>query len=125
MSIFLGDPKISVGYYIWKSMIPALLGNIVGGGLMVGVMYWYLVCVVDENLLDERKQLLTVFRTSQVKALSLSMALASLVMRRRKFGVVMPDLIRTHRHVRRLRTKRARQRTWCRSSRCLGAVPAR
>ena len=43
ISIFLGDPQISVGYYIWKSMIPSLLGNIVGGGLMVGVMYWYLV----------------------------------------------------------------------------------
>lgn len=43
MSIYLGDPNISVGFYIWKSMIPALLGNIVGGGLMVGVMYWYLV----------------------------------------------------------------------------------
>ncbi len=42
MSIFLGDPKITTGYYIWKSMIPALLGNIVGGGLMVGTMYWYL-----------------------------------------------------------------------------------
>jgi hypothetical protein len=42
MSIFLGDPQISIGYYIWKSMIPALLGNIVGGSLMVGTMYWYL-----------------------------------------------------------------------------------
>jgi len=42
MSIFLGDPDISTGYYIWKSMIPALLGNIVGGVLMVGTMYWYL-----------------------------------------------------------------------------------
>lgn len=33
---------MTVGYYIWKSMIPAALGNIVGGGLFVGVMYWYL-----------------------------------------------------------------------------------
>lgn len=31
-----------VGLYIWKSMIPALLGNMVGGGLFVGVVYWYL-----------------------------------------------------------------------------------
>ena len=43
MSIFLGDPEISVGYYIWKSMIPALIGNIVGGGLFIGVVYWYMV----------------------------------------------------------------------------------
>ena len=28
MSIFLGSPTISVGYYIWKSMIPALIGNV-------------------------------------------------------------------------------------------------
>ncbi|KAI4725944.1 Formate/nitrite transporter [Aureobasidium sp. EXF-10728] len=42
VAIFLGAPQISVGLYIWKSMIPALLGNIVGGGLFVGVVYWYL-----------------------------------------------------------------------------------
>jgi formate/nitrite transporter len=42
IAIFLGAPEISVGLYIWKSMIPALLGNIVGGGLFVGVVYWYL-----------------------------------------------------------------------------------
>lgn len=43
LAIFLGDPDISVSFYIWKSLIPALLGNIVGGGLFVGVMYWYMV----------------------------------------------------------------------------------
>ncbi|KAH7411433.1 Formate/nitrite transporter-domain-containing protein [Cadophora sp. MPI-SDFR-AT-0126] len=43
LAIFLGAPKpLTVGYYIWKSMIPALLGNIVGGGLFVGAVYWYL-----------------------------------------------------------------------------------
>lgn len=42
IGIFLGSPQITVGLYIWKSMIPALLGNIVGGGLFVGVVYWYL-----------------------------------------------------------------------------------
>lgn len=42
-AIWQGAPGLSVGYYIWKSMIPALIGNIVGGGLFVGVMYWYLV----------------------------------------------------------------------------------
>ncbi len=44
MAIFLGSAHISVGYYIWKSMIPALLGNIVGGGLCVATVHWYLVC---------------------------------------------------------------------------------
>ena len=42
-AIFLGSPTISVTFYIWKSMIPALLGNIVGGALCMGVFYWYLV----------------------------------------------------------------------------------
>jgi hypothetical protein len=42
LGIFSGAPQLSVGLYIWKSMIPAGLGNIVGGGLFVGVLYWYL-----------------------------------------------------------------------------------
>lgn len=42
MAIFEGAPQLSVGYYIWKSMMPSLLGNIVGGGLFVGATYWYL-----------------------------------------------------------------------------------
>jgi formate/nitrite transporter len=42
IGIFLGAPQITVGLYIWKSMIPALIGNIVGGGLFVGVVYWYM-----------------------------------------------------------------------------------
>jgi len=45
LAIFLHHPKITVGYYIWKSMIPAALGNIVGGGLFVAVVYWYLFLV--------------------------------------------------------------------------------
>jgi len=42
IAIFLGAPQITVGYYIWKSMIPTLIGNIVGGGVFVGAAYWYL-----------------------------------------------------------------------------------
>lgn len=42
MAIFEGSPDISVGYYIWKSMIPSAIGNIIGGGLFVGGVYWYL-----------------------------------------------------------------------------------
>ena len=42
MSIFLGDPQISIGLYVWKSMIPALIGNLVGGCVLVGTVYWYL-----------------------------------------------------------------------------------
>ncbi|KAF1984963.1 Formate/nitrite transporter [Aulographum hederae CBS 113979] len=42
IAIFEGAPGISVGLYIWKGIIPALLGNIIGGGLFVGTLYWYL-----------------------------------------------------------------------------------
>lgn len=41
MGIWVGA-EISVGYYIWKSMIASAIGNIVGGGLFVGTAYWYL-----------------------------------------------------------------------------------
>ena len=41
-AIWYGHPDIGVGLYIWKSMIPTALGNIVGGGLFVGAVYWYL-----------------------------------------------------------------------------------
>ncbi|KAL4735408.1 Formate/nitrite transporter-domain-containing protein [Aspergillus similis] len=42
LAIWLDAPGISVGLYIWKGIIPTLLGNIVGGGLFVGTYYWYM-----------------------------------------------------------------------------------
>lgn len=42
LAIWLNSPGISVGLYIWKGIIPTLLGNIVGGGLFVGTYYWYM-----------------------------------------------------------------------------------
>lgn len=41
---------ISAGYYIWKSMIPTLLGNFVGGGLFVSTVYWYLYLTGEGNI---------------------------------------------------------------------------
>lgn len=41
MGMYLGA-DIGVGFYIWHSMIPVCLGNIVGGGLFVGVAHWYM-----------------------------------------------------------------------------------
>ena len=41
-AIFYGHPDFGVGMYIWKSMIPTALGNIVGGGFFVATLYWYL-----------------------------------------------------------------------------------
>jgi formate/nitrite transporter FocA (FNT family) len=32
---------VSITSFIVDNLIPATLGNIVGGGLMVGMAYWY------------------------------------------------------------------------------------
>ncbi|ODM14353.1 hypothetical protein SI65_10188 [Aspergillus cristatus] len=50
MAIFLGAPEISVGLYIWKGIIPALIGNIVGGALFCSVYFWYMHLMEVETL---------------------------------------------------------------------------
>lgn len=37
LAIWVGAPEITVGLYIWKGIIPTLLGNIIGGGLFCGM----------------------------------------------------------------------------------------
>ncbi|KAF2116566.1 Formate/nitrite transporter, partial [Lophiotrema nucula] len=42
-AIWVGAPSpLTTGYYIWKSLIPTLIGNYIGGALFVAVPYWYL-----------------------------------------------------------------------------------
>jgi formate/nitrite transporter FocA (FNT family) len=50
MGIWQGAPGITVGLYIWKGIIPALIGNIIGGGIFVGSLYWYLHLSSEENI---------------------------------------------------------------------------
>lgn len=46
LGIMLGAPGITVGLYIWKGIIPVVLGNIVGGGLFCGKCALFLgVCL--------------------------------------------------------------------------------
>jgi hypothetical protein len=53
MGIWIGTPDLSVGLYIWKGMIPACLGNILGGGLFVGTyMYYQYLQGVDAPAID-------------------------------------------------------------------------
>ena len=47
--IWNGAP-FGVGYYIWKSLIPTTLGNMVGGGLFVGTAYWYLYLTGEQAI---------------------------------------------------------------------------
>lgn len=41
-AIFQGSPSITVELYIWKGIVPALLGNMIGGSFFVGCLYYYL-----------------------------------------------------------------------------------
>ncbi|KAJ5340420.1 hypothetical protein N7541_009544 [Penicillium brevicompactum] len=50
LAIWLGAPQITVELYIWKGIIPTLLGNIIGGGLFCGTYYWYMQ-LLDMNSL--------------------------------------------------------------------------
>ncbi|OAA63950.1 Formate/nitrite transporter [Cordyceps fumosorosea ARSEF 2679] len=50
VGIALGAPGLSVGLYIWKGVIPVLLGNIIGGGLFCGCFYWYMYSLEMEEL---------------------------------------------------------------------------
>lgn len=49
IGIWNGAP-FGVGYYIWKSLIPTALGNMIGGGLFVGAIYWYLYLTGEDNV---------------------------------------------------------------------------
>jgi hypothetical protein len=51
-AIFYGAPGITVSFYIWKSLIPTLLGNLVGGAIMVALPYWYLYLFQEETTIE-------------------------------------------------------------------------
>ena len=42
LALWQNHPQLSAGFYIWKSLIPTLIGNLIGGGVFVGAVYWYL-----------------------------------------------------------------------------------
>ncbi|KAK0662276.1 putative transporter YrhG [Lasiodiplodia hormozganensis] len=42
LGLWLGTPGLSIGLYVWKGVLPALLGNIIGGGLFCGTFLWFL-----------------------------------------------------------------------------------
>ncbi|EKD14931.1 uncharacterized protein L3040_005007 [Drepanopeziza brunnea f. sp. 'multigermtubi'] len=69
LALFLGAPEpLTVGYYIWKSMIPSLLGNIVGGSVFVGTVYWYMHLAdgqVVEMPTDEKPAKQTIYQQAR------------------------------------------------------------
>ncbi|KAF7170319.1 hypothetical protein CNMCM5623_002763 [Aspergillus felis] len=71
MGIWLGAPEITVGLYIWKGIIPALLGNIIGGGLFAGTYYWYMYLLSGEVTLSWMRESGTVTpRSEDVEAVA-------------------------------------------------------
>ncbi|GFF63363.1 hypothetical protein CNMCM6936_001651 [Aspergillus lentulus] len=72
MAIWLGAPKITVGLYIWKGIIPTLLGNIIGGGLFVGTYYWYMYLLSGEmvTLNGMHKSGMTTPRSVDIEAMA-------------------------------------------------------
>jgi formate/nitrite transporter len=48
LAIWLETPDLTVSLYIWKGMIPATIGNIIGGGMFVGVYYWYMYLAMED-----------------------------------------------------------------------------
>ena len=39
MAIFVGHPQITVALYLWKGILPVLLGNILGGSVFCGAYH--------------------------------------------------------------------------------------
>ncbi|CAG7989000.1 unnamed protein product [Penicillium nalgiovense] len=69
LGIWLGAPHITIPLYIWKGIIPTILGNIIGGGVFCGTYYWYMY-LVDLNTLplyDEERS-----RSNSLKSASCS-----------------------------------------------------
>lgn len=50
MGLWVGTPGLTVGLYIWKGIIPALIGNILGGSIFVGGYYWWIHLALEEEI---------------------------------------------------------------------------
>ncbi|KAJ5129074.1 hypothetical protein N7448_002785 [Penicillium atrosanguineum] len=50
LGIWVGAPDITVGLYIWKGIIPTLIGNILGGAIFCGTYYWYMYLLNFDDL---------------------------------------------------------------------------
>lgn len=47
IGIWVATPHLTVGLYIWKGIIPAGLGNLVGGALFCGGYYWWMYLAME------------------------------------------------------------------------------
>ncbi|KAH9208026.1 Formate/nitrite transporter-domain-containing protein [Leptodontidium sp. 2 PMI_412] len=47
LGIWLHTPGLTIGLYVWKGIIPAGLGNIIGGALFCGGYYWWMYLFME------------------------------------------------------------------------------
>jgi hypothetical protein len=51
MALWVADtPGLTIGLYIWKGIIPALIGNILGGTMFVGCYYWWMYLALADDV---------------------------------------------------------------------------
>ncbi|KAL2258331.1 hypothetical protein VTK26DRAFT_8387 [Humicola hyalothermophila] len=50
MGLFLGTPGLTVQLYIWKGIIPATLGNVLGGAVFCGAFYYWLYVLNEPDI---------------------------------------------------------------------------
>lgn len=49
--------SLNVGTFLWHNLIPVTLGNMLGGGLFVGLVYWFIYLRNDKGDQHERSRL--------------------------------------------------------------------
>jgi len=57
MAIWVGHPSITVSLYIWKGIIPVLMGNMIGGALFCGGYYYMMYAWRQDIVMEERLRL--------------------------------------------------------------------
>ncbi|KAK0632749.1 Formate/nitrite transporter-domain-containing protein [Immersiella caudata] len=50
LGIWLGTPGLSIGLYIWKGMIPAAVGNMIGGTVFCAGYYYYMYLHAEADI---------------------------------------------------------------------------
>ncbi|KAK9316419.1 Formate/nitrite transporter-domain-containing protein [Lipomyces starkeyi] len=102
MGMINGAP-ISIGLFIWKSLLLSTLGNMVGGGFFVALVYWYLYVFPTDGAKDEidmgNESILPISEPSTVapitqignRAVPLSESMESFKRRDRKFRLMSHD----------------------------------
>ena len=58
--------NLSWGRYFYKNLIPVLLGNLIGGAILVGIGYWYIYLTPDNCSINNKNDVMPVDKTFPV-----------------------------------------------------------